>query len=66
YMLLSLGRQADYGENVYVTKTFTKETLIEAGMTEEDYLENVIIENLPGVNVAANIWIDSITINVAS
>ena len=66
YMLLSLGRQADYGENVYVTKTFTKETLIEAGMTEEDYLENVIIENLPGVNVAANIWMDSITINVVS
>ena len=66
YMLLSLGRQADYGENVYVTKTFTKETLIEAGMTEEDYLENVIIENLPGVNVAAYIWIDSITIHLAA
>ena len=66
YMLLSLGRQNDYGENVYTTKTFTKATLIQAGMTEEDYLKNVIIENLPGLNVAAYIWIDSITINVAS
>ena len=66
YMLLSLGRQNDHGEGVYVTKTFTKETLVQAGMTEEDYLENVIIENLPGVNVAAYIWIDSITIHLAA
>ena len=66
YMLLSLGRQADYGENVYVTKTFTKETLIEAGMTEEDYLEYVVIENFPAVSLAGYIWIDSITISVAS